>query len=243
MEVLAIIPARAGSKGLPGKNLKDLGGYPLIAWTIQAVKKSRYVTDSCFTTEDEEIARVAKRFGANVPFLRPKELAEDSTSSLAVLLHALLEMERLKEKRYDIVVYLQPTSPFRDSEVIDRAIEILLNDDRLTSVVGVKSAGDSHPFWDLKERDGILYYYIEDLPFPRPMRRQDLPPAYHFNGAIAVSRRDYYVQAKDPMPTFGQPFGPVVMDSIQSVNIDREEDLLLARALLQVYPEIRERFW
>ncbi len=243
MEVLAIIPARGGSKGLPGKNLKDLGGYPLIAWTIQAVKRSKYITDHCFTTEDETIAEVAKRFGAEVPFLRPKELAEDDTSSLAVLLHALSEMERVRSKRYDIVLYLQPTSPFRDSGVIDRAVKKLIEDERLVSVVGVKSVDDSHPFWDLKEEDGVLRYYIEDLPFPRPLRRQDLPPAYHFNGAISVSRREYYDEAKDPMPVFGEPFGPVVMSEVESVNIDTIEDLLLARALLEVYPEIRDRFW
>ncbi len=243
MEVLAIIPARSGSKGLPGKNLKELGGYPLIAWTIQAVKKSKYITDVCFTTEDEEIRRLAIEFGAKAPFLRPKSLAQDHTSSLSVLLHALGEMEKIKGGRYDVIAYLQPTSPFRDNNIIDLAIERLERDRRLVSVVGVKPAGDSHPFWDLREEDGILRYYIEDLPFPRPLRRQDLPPAYHFNGAISVTRRDYYDTAKDPMPVFGEPFGPVVMDSIQSINIDKEEDLFLARALLEVYPDIKRRFW
>ncbi len=234
LKILAIIPARAGSKGLPGKNLKELGGRPLIAWTIEAVKKSRYRLDMCFTTEDKEIASVAKGFGANVPFLRPEELAGDESSSLSVLLHALGEMERSSKIRYDFVIYLQPTSPFRDADVIDRAIELLVSNKEANSVVGVTPVGDSHPYWDLRiDEKGFLDYFVK-LDFPRPLRRQDLPAAYHFNGAIVATRRGYFDKAKDPMPVFCEPMLPVVMSWIESINIDTEEDFLLAQAIVEL---------
>ncbi len=245
--ILAIVPARAGSKGLPGKNLMDLGGRPLIAWTIQAVKRSPSVTDFCFTTESEEIAEVARQWGAPVPFMRPEALAQDETSSLAVLLHALNEMERINECRYDIVIYLQPTSPFRSHRVIERGIELLVSaPEDVISAVGVAPVGDSHPWWDLKEgKGGVLEYYVDDslLPGPRPMRRQELPPAYHFNGSIAVVRRSYFDYAKDPMPVFGDRFLGIVMSRIESVNIETLEDITLARAMLSVYPEVYSWFW
>ena len=232
--ILAIIPARAGSKGLPGKNLIDLGGKPLIAWTIEAVQNSSYDLDMCFTTEDEEIARVAGDYGAYVPFIRPKELAQDNTSSLAVLLHALFEMEDIRGKRYDYVLYLQPTSPFRNANLIDKAISTIISNQGVVSVGGVSYAGDAHPYWCLyPDERGFLNYYM-DLDGPRPMRRQELPPAYHFNGSMYITHRSYYDTARDPFPVFGFPFIGIPMDSFESINIDTQSDIDLARAMLYI---------
>ena len=233
-KILAIIPARGGSKGLPGKNLMDLGGKPLIAWTIEAVLNSSYELDMCFTTEDKEIAECAIRFGATVPFMRPWELARDDTSSLSVLLHALFEMEKIKGIRYDYVLFLQPTSPFRNSFLIDKAISAIFNNNEVVSAVGVSYAGDAHPYWCLyPDKKGVLRYYME-LDRPRPMRRQDLPEAYHFNGSMSITRRAYFDTARDPVPAFGYPFVGIPMNRFESVNIDTQEDIDLARALLYV---------
>ncbi len=235
--ILAIIPARGGSKGLPGKNLLDLGGKPLIAWTIEAVQHCSYDLDMCFSTEDEEIARVARDYGAYIPFMRPKELARDHTSSLAVLLHSLFEMEAIRGRRYDYVLYLQPTSPFRGSALIDKGISTIISSDGIVSVGGVSLAGDAHPYWCLyPDERGFLNYYV-DLDGPRPMRRQELPPAYHFNGSMYITRRSYYDTARDPFPVFGFPFIGVPMDSFESINIDTQADLDLARAMLYIRSE------
>ena len=232
--ILAIIPARGGSKGLPGKNLMKLGGKPLIAWTIEAVLASEYDLDMCFTTEDEEIASVAREYGANVPFMRPRELAQDDTSSLSVLLHALFEMEKIRKTRYDYVLFLQPTSPFRNERLIDKAISTILDNPEVVSVGGVSYAGDSHPYWTLyPDERGFLRYYLK-LDFPRPMRRQELPPAYHFNGSMYITRRSYYDTARDPFPVFGFPFMGIPMTFFESMNIDTQDDIDLARALLLV---------
>ncbi len=232
-DILAIIPARAGSKGLKGKNLRLLGGKPLIAWTIEAVIKCKTGLDVCFTTEDKKISDVAKSYGAPVYFLRNKRLAEDDTSSLMVLLDALSRMEEMRKRRYRYVMYLQPTSPFRHKDLVDKAVEFLKSSEgEVLSVVGVTPVKDSHPYWDMKMReDGVMEYYM-DLDFPRPMRRQDLPSAYHLNGAISVTKRRYFDEAEDPMPAFGFPFKGLVMNEVESVNIDTEFDFSFAEFLL-----------
>jgi len=239
LDILCIIPARAGSKGLPGKNLKALGQMPLIAWTILWAKAVRYKMDVVFTTEDEEIAKIAESYGAQVPFIRPKELAEDNTSSLAVLLHALTETEKIKNKRYDFVMFLQPTSPFRHTGIIEKAIESLFCEAGVLSAVGLQSVKDAHPYWTLNmdERNIVEYYLDID---PRPMRRQDLPQAYHLNGAISVSRREYFDRAQDPMPAFSYPFVGVPMEHWESVNIDTLEDWWWAEFVLAKNSRLKE---
>lgn len=229
-KVVAIIPARGGSKTIPKKNIKPLVEKPLIAYTIEEALGSRYIDRVIVSTDDKEIAETAKKYGAEVPFLRPKSLAKDTSPSLLVILHALGYMEK-KERYYpDIVVFLQPTSPFRKSQHIDKAIEKIKNADAVAGVCEVRQ----HPY-SIMRKDGTYlepYLKLED----RPLRRQDFPKLYALNASLYVAKRDYYDKVKktDPVaPVFKGKVGGVLMDEISSIDINTPLDFLLAEAILK----------
>src|SRR5512137_1014732 len=142
-EVLAIIPARGGSKGIPRKNIRNFSGYPLIAWSIAAAKQSESVTRVIVSTDDEEIAAVAREWGAETPFLRPAEFAQDKTTDLPVFEHAMKFLEEIEGYHPDIVIQLRPTSPIRPQGMVDSAIRILLNHPDADCVRGVVPAGQN----------------------------------------------------------------------------------------------------
>jgi N-acylneuraminate cytidylyltransferase len=181
-----LIPARGGSKGVPRKNIRPLGGRPLISWTIDAARAARSLAAVVVSTDDPEIAEAARRSGAEVPFLRPEELATDAAATLPVVIDAL---DRLVETHghFDAVCLLQPTSPFRPAERIDQAVDELVAHDA-DSVVSVRRIpAEHHPDWALLRRsDGTAAWATgKDAP---PSRRQDLEPAFHREGSIYVTR-------------------------------------------------------
>ena len=133
---LAIVPARGGSKGLPGKNIKELCGKPLVAWSIEAGLKSKYVDEVMVSTDDEKIAEISKKYGANAPFLRPSELASDTATTFDAVKHTIDYYKNELKKEFDYIVLLEPTSPLREVCDIDRAIEILL-ESKADSIVGI----------------------------------------------------------------------------------------------------------
>ena len=215
---VAIIPARGGSKGLPRKNIKKLLGKPLIAYTIEAAKKAKSLDRIFVSTEDKEIAKIAKKYGAEV-IERPVELAADDTPTYKVLQHAVKEIENA-----DIVVTLQPTSPIRDAKDIDKAIEILKDSD---SVVGVCEI-EYHPYWTKKIENGFLVPFVQsDKEY---FRRQDMPKAYRINGAIYVTKKHVLMHENS---VFGKKASPLVMDELHSIDIDTELDFLAAEAALK----------
>jgi CMP-N-acetylneuraminic acid synthetase len=180
--LLAVIPARGGSKRLPGKNIRKLGGRPLIAWSIDAAKSSGVFCDVVVSTDDPEIAEVAKAYGATVPFLRPKDLATDTAGSLAVLRHAL-GWYGATAQNLDGVALLQPTSPFRSIASIREAASEYGRHDFLRTLVTVSPA-KSHPAWCfLKSENGMQPCLGWDS---IAVRSQDLPPAYSLNGSIYI---------------------------------------------------------
>lgn len=185
-KILGLIPARGGSKGLPGKNIRLLLRKPLIAWTIEQALRSKYLDDIVLTTDDRRIAATGKKFGAEVPFMRPASLATDRAKSIDVIIHAL---NWLKEhgRNYDYIVLLEPTSPLRETIDIDRAIEQLLNNSvGAVSIVGVSQVEATHPAFDVKiDQRGLLKPY-EQKKFS-VKRRQDLDPLYYFEGTVYVS--------------------------------------------------------
>jgi CMP-N-acetylneuraminic acid synthetase len=194
MRVLGIIPARGGSKGVPRKNIKLLCGKPLIAYTIEAAINSKRLTRTIVSTEDQEIADVARSLGADVPFLRPRELADDTTPTLPVVLHALNSLESAGDT-YDVVCLLQPTSPLRRADDIDSCIELLENSGA-DSVVSVLPVPDSYnPRWVYwKSVDGTLTLSTgESEPV---MRRQDLSPAFHRDGSVYAVRTKVVVKER-----------------------------------------------
>lgn len=224
MRVLGVIPARGGSKGLPGKNILPLDGLPLICHTIQAASRSR-LARTIVSTDDPEIAAVARACGGDVPFLRPPELAQDETPTLPAILHAL---EQVGSSDYDAVMILQPTSPLRSAGDIDAALTMLEVDPAADSVISVVKVGDNHPARMKELRDGVLV----DPPFAEETegkRRQDLPDYYLRNGAIYLTRTPVLLRDRSLK---GRRCLGYLMPEERSVNIDGRLDLLLARAIL-----------
>ncbi len=230
-EVLGLITARGGSKGIPRKNVLPLAGKPLIAWTIEAARDSVTVGRTIVSTDDDEIADVCRNWGAEVPFMRPRELAQDDSPHLAAVLHALEWVETNEGSRPDYVLLLQPTSPLRTAEDIDAAVR-LSEDKGADGVLGV-SAVKAHPY-QLREiaADGTLTEFIADSPPPgtSQTRRQAFPDVYSVNGAIYLMRGDVLVEEKtfQPRRTF-----PYVMPLSRSLQIDEPWDMHVANLILE----------
>jgi CMP-N,N'-diacetyllegionaminic acid synthase len=185
--VLGIVPARGGSKGVPGKNARLLNGRPLIEYTANAALAAATLSRVIVSTDDERIASIAERCGLEVPFLRPASLATDTTPTLPVVQHALSHLER-EGDRFDAVVILQPTTPLRPSAVIDRCVEQLFASSADCVVTVVPVPAEYNPHWVyFQQSDGSLQLSTgEAAPIPR---RQDLPPAYRREGSVYATRR------------------------------------------------------
>ncbi len=228
---LAIIPARGGSKGLPRKNVRLLGGIPLIAHTIRAATQSG-VDRVIVTTDDEEITEISRSWGAEVPFMRPPEYSSDQATSLSVLLHALEYLENVEQYPVDHIVYLQPTSPFRNSTHIDQAVE-QYRKAATTSLIAVTDVHEFHPYFMFTLQNGGLLEPLHKME-SRPLRRQDLPSVYRINGAIYITRRDYYRHISSDSAIFDwNSLAAYVMDSPSSIDINDYLDFQQAEWLLQ----------
>lgn len=226
-DVLAVIPARSGSKRLPGKNLRLLAGKPLIAYSIRDALDSGCVGRVVVSTDAEEIAAVARAWGADAPFLRPAELARDETPTLSVLRHVLAELEAREGYRPELVVLLQPTSPLRGPQIIRESVSKMA-DPRVDSVVSV--CLEEHSPYLLRRLVGERVVPFLDVdPLVEGLRRQDLPPIYRLNGAVYFYRCQR-LTGDDP---YGAEVRGVVMPAWRSVDIDREEDLLVAEVYLR----------
>lgn len=219
--ILALIPARGGSKGIKYKNIRVVGGKPLIAWTIEEAKKSKYIDRIVVSSEDKKILAVAAKFGGGVPFIRPKDLSRDSTPGIAPVLHAL---NALPEK-YDFIVLLQPTSPLRISNDIDAAIKRCLSS-KSQSCVSVTEPEKS-PYWMFVVNKTQRLEKL--LTGQTPDRRQSLPKIYAVNGAVYVAACDWLLRSK----TFiGARTVAYKMPPERSLDIDSLLDLYKMKAYL-----------
>lgn len=235
-EVLAVVPARGGSKSIPHKNIRPLAGHPLIAYSIAAGLQARSVSRLVVSTDDEEIAAIARRYGAEVPFLRPAALAQDDTPDLPVFQHALAELAA-SGYRPDVVVQLRPTSPLRPPDCVDRAVGILLSHPEADSVRGVVPSGQNpYKMWRIGE-DGRMRPLLSDgFVEPYNMPRQALPPTYWQTGHIDAIRASTILE-KGSMS--GEVILPLVLDPRYTIDIDNLRDWeraewLLARGQLEV---------
>lgn len=226
-KTIAIIPARSGSKGIPRKNLSIVLGKPLIAYSIEAALQAATLARVIVSTDDEETAGTAKRYGAEVPFLRPHHLATDNATTLDVLRHALTALSDREGYQADMVVCLQPTSPLRTAEDIDRAVT-LCSDSGADSVVSLCRV-KHHPLWMKKIVEGRVYPLMEEDE-NRYTRRQDLPPVYRLNGALYVSRSRVPLQENRLL---GKHTLPYIMAQDCSIDIDTPLDLKVAEILLK----------
>ncbi len=223
-DILVVIPARSGSKGIPGKNIKKLHGKPLINYTIEAAKEIFENSQVIVSTDDKEIAEIAASHGANIPFLRPKELAQDDSSTRDVILHLVDYFERQKSMP-SVIVLLQVTSPIRNSKHLNEALDLFFHKD-CDMVVSVTESKIS-PYFNLYEenKEGYLQK-SKDGAFTR---RQDVPPVYEYNGAIYIFKTKSIVESE--MKDF-EKITKYVMSKNDSVDIDDEVDWKIAEYIL-----------
>ena len=227
MRILGLITARGGSKGIPGKNVKILGSIPLINYTISSAKESKLISKIILSSDDEEIIKIARQQEVEVPFKRPIELAQDKTPSLKVIEHAL-KFYKDKNENFDAVCLLQPTTPFRRNGLIDEAIK-KFSSGNYDSVISVREIPeDYNPHWAFEEKDGRLRIATGEI-YPIP-RRQELPKAYHRDGAIYITGAR---QILDENSLLGEHIGFVDTTVDDYVNIDTMSDWKKAEEIIK----------
>ena len=219
--VLAIIPARGGSKRLPGKNIRPLGGKPLIAWTIEEAKKSKYIDTFILSSDDDEIIKVAKEWGCEVPFKRPKELAEDNSPTIDTIIHAINSLKN----NYHYICLLQPTSPLRKVKNID---ECIVKCDQLSapSCVSVTEIRHSKLIYSINESEKLVSL------FPQKKENTSISPLYKLNGALYISTISNILENRSILSenTVGYQ-----MDETYSIDIDTELDFKIAEMIINTY--------
>ncbi len=232
--VLAIVPARAGSKGLPGKNIRPLHGKPLLAWPIAAANGSAYVDRTIVSTDSADFAAVAVAHGAEAPFLRPAELASDTAPSIDFIIHALDTLEAGGEA-YDYVVLLEPTSPLTEAADVDAALA-RLDESGCEAIVGIAALETQHPAFAVSlGKDGRVAP-AESASFDTLPRRQDLPPAYTLDGSLYIST----VEALRKKRTFAHASTlGYVTERWKSFEVDDIVDFIVIEAVMARLPEIR----
>ncbi len=230
LKVLGLIPARGGSKGIPGKNIKYLQGQPLIAYTMESAKESNLLSKTILSSDDPEIIAVARQLGIDVPFTRPSDLASDQSPTLPVIIHALEYLKSIGEE-FDAVCLLQVTNPFRRSGMIDEAINRLEESgaDALISVLPVPH--EFNPHWVFEPgTDGNLHISTgEEKIIPR---RQELPPAYFRDGAIYLTRTEVILKEKS---LYGKKLAYLHGDQDRYVNLDTMDDWFKAEELVKKF--------
>lgn len=232
-KVLAVILARGGSKGIPKKNIKEICGKPLIAYTIEAALSSGIFDKVVVSTDSHEIASVAKSFGASVPFMRPDELSQDHVWSRDALRHAVLECEKEYSTLYDYVVELPCVAPLRNDTHIREAVNKLIQTGA-DSVISVCKMQDKHPVRMKRIVEDTIQDFCKEFPEGEGSRRQDLEPCYIRNGAIYAMTRKCIV---DDFSRNGRVSRPYIMDEIHSVNIDSMIDYYLAESIIRLKNE------
>ncbi|MGJ0323129.1 cytidylyltransferase domain-containing protein [Aliarcobacter cryaerophilus] len=225
---LGIIPARGGSKGLPGKNIKELCGKPLIAWSIESGLKSKYLDEVIVTTDSKDIANIAKQYGASVPFLRPDVLASDTATSFDAIKHTIEFYKNEMKKEFDYIVLIEPTSPLREARDIDIAIEQLFNSNA-DSIVGICKTEDQNPAFLVfkNEKDFISGYENHDM---KVLRRQDIKDVYFFEGTIYISKTDVLLNKKT---FYHENTIGYVVPKYKSLEIDDIDDFIMVEAIMK----------
>src|SRR3989338_5505807 len=234
MKVLGIIPARGGSKGVPRKNIRNLCGNPLIAWTIEEAKKSKLLTRIIVTTEDSEIAKVARAYGAEIPFMRPKELAADLSTDMDFLTHAVDWLRDKEGYEPDIVVTLRVTAPLKTAAHIDEGIQKLIDNPDADAARPIHES-PKHPYKmrkiseDETHLEEFLSKSFTGFDEPHNLPRQLFPKVYVHTGAMDIMRRRTIQELKS---TSGNKLAYFFMDPKDSVNIDSEMDFQMAEFLM-----------
>ncbi len=215
-EVLYLITARGGSKGVPRKNIKEIGGLPLIAYKIRAAQRCKHKGRLIVSTEDQEIADIAKSYGAEVPFMRPEYLSSDTASSIDVILHALDWIDKNDAVKYKYLCLLEPSSPFARPEDLTNAIDLIIEKKALTCL-GMKKADVATCFVKSLDDEGKLSHFYESIMNLKNVRRQDQKEEYTMNGCLYISDIEYF---KENRILHSLNSVPYIMDDIYSIEID-----------------------
>lgn len=228
MKILYIVTARGGSQGVPKKNIRKLGGLPLIAYKIIAVKNCIYDGRIIVSTDDCEISNISKQYGAEVPFIRPKELATNEASTVSVVKHALEWVEKNDSERYNYICLLEPSSPFASNEDFNKAIDNLIKTEA-DVLLGVKETEVSSKFLKPLDSDGKLSYFYEQIKDMKSIRRQDQEKEYTLNGCMYIVKTEYFKQSNLFHAVNSIPY---LMDARHSLEIDSMDDYEYAEYLV-----------
>jgi len=231
MNILIPICARGGSKGVKNKNIRELAGKPLIAYTIDTAKKWGKADKIICSTDSKEIADIAQKYGIEVPFMRPKELATDSSGKIPAVRHALIECEKIYGKKYDIVVDLDVTSPIRTENDLDNCLKVFLEKDAdfLLSAVEARK----NPYFNMLELSEDGFAEVSKKLPQSFVRRQDAPKVYSANASIYFHKRDFLLDKRSNFPLKSKKMALYVMDETASVDIDTEIDFKFVEFLIE----------
>lgn len=226
--LIAIIPARCGSKGLPDKNIKILNGKPLMSWSIETALKCNYIDEVMVSTDSEEYAKIARRFGANVPFIRPAKYATDTASRKDLIKHTI-DFYKKEGRKFDYIVFLEPTSPLRVLDDLKKSIEQLLNDKNgAESIVGICKLENTHPEFVVELDNGFLDFSYSKQP-SKILRRQDLNTLYFFEGSLYISETNAYLEKEFyHSKTLGY-----IVPRWKSLEIDEIEDFVMIESIMK----------
>ena len=228
MNILAIIPARSGSKGLKNKNIKLINGKPLICWSIDQVLASKYVSEVYVSTDSLDIANISKSYGALIPFIRPSYLAQDETPTSDVILHAIEELKK-KGKIFSHVMLIEPTSPLRESSDIDAAVEELSKKSFAKSIVGISKVESQHPAFCISLTSDHLLRSKNDF---KVLRRQEIDELYFYEGSIYLSEINTYIEKRN---FYHEDTLGYIMPKYKSFEIDDEIDFDIVEMLMKKY--------
>ncbi len=238
MEILSIIPARGNSKGLPKKNILPFNGHPLIAYSIKASTNEKKINRTICSTDSEEIAEIAKKYGAEVPFLRPAEISTDTSTDLENFNYTLEKLRKDENYQPDLIIQLRPTSPLRNKSLIKDAIDLIDSDEKIDSVRAI-SYPDHTPYkmWNIDE-DGFLkpILYLKDNLEPFNTQRQLLPKIYAQTGTIEVIKTSTIIKKKS---VTGDIIKPLFIDQKYFIDIDDESSFFLAEYMMKKIDCIR----
>lgn len=223
MNIVTVIPARGGSKSIPKKNIQLLNGKPLVQYSIDYSLKSSLTTDTVVSTDSKEIAKISRQCGAKVPFLRPKEFAEDDTPDYPVIKHALDTLERLNNNIIDVIILLRPTSPLRPPNLIEMGIDLLKRFPKATSVRSVTKTKE-HPFRQWQKNENYIRGFEKSIEEPYNLPRQKLPEIYFQTGDIEIIKRNTLILGS----ISGENVLPLLIDHSSMLDIDEISDLEVA---------------
>lgn len=228
MNILAIVPAREGSKGIPQKNIYPLCNTPLIYYTIKAIQRSKLITRAILSSDSSEVIKVAKDYGLEVPFVRPSELAQDDTPALPVVEHAVKWLEETENYKADYIILLQPTSPLRNENHIDEALSILINSDADSIVSIVEVPHNFNPYSIMKLQGKYLSPY---LLFDENKNLRQLKPVFYARNGAAIYAFTYNC-LMNKHSIYGDKILPYLMEKESSIDVDDLFDLKLCEWIL-----------